>query len=484
MGCVVTMARMELRVTCVPDIHLPSVLDAARSVAASSGSDMMLLHSGGGAGKSILAFDPLVTLTVDHQGRPRVAGDAALCQILRDLPSHPLAAIDAAVQRVSFDSQEPLVGWLGFLSYDIGRFLEKIPARAQDDLQWPAARFTFFRRNIVFEAAAGRASGFLLGTSEDKPQRPINNLREEMEGWFRQDCPQRDAQAQPRDSHPGLIVDAVERGIFERKVQRVKEYIAAGDIYQANLAQRWQVRTSMPPFDVFERLCQFSPAPYAAFIRFDDGGILRHAASASPELFLQVAGRDAVTRPIKGTRPRDPADIARDAALREELLASAKDQAELTMIVDLLRNDLGRVSEYGSVRVLEPRAVEQHPTIWHTVATITARLRQDAGLAEILAALCPGGSITGAPKIRAMQIIEELEPTRRGLYCGNIGIIAPQAKSLALNIAIRTILFQNDHAYVHAGGGIVADSDPAHEYEETLHKATAMFHALGVALHI
>jgi aminodeoxychorismate synthase component I len=456
------MARMELSVTQSPLADIGSPLDAARALAAGSTSDFILLHSRAADGTSLLAFDPSMTIHIGHEGQSRLTSAIG---VLPSLPSAPLQAIESVISQFIFEAPHPLVGWLGFLSYDIGRNLEDIPAHALDDLHWPLARFSLFRHYLLF--SAGRVTAFAL----HRPDAPLLPALP---------SPLRFPPAARPAPSPGAarIIQQQSRGDFEKKIQRVKDYIAAGDIYQANLAQRWQVASNLPPFEVFERLCAFSPAPYASFIRFEEG--TRHVASASPELFLQVNGRDAVTRPIKGTRPRDLNDPARDIALRDALLASAKDQAELTMIVDLLRNDLGRVSEFGTVQVLEPRAIEQHPTVWHTVATIASRLREDVSLADILAALCPGGSITGAPKIRAMQIIEELEPTRRGLYCGNIGVIGPQAQSLALNIAIRTILFQNGHACVHAGGGIVADSDPAREYEETLHKAAAMLRALGL----
>jgi anthranilate/para-aminobenzoate synthase component I len=276
-------------------------------------------------------------------------------------------------------------------------------------------------------------------------------------------------------------VDAISADAYRAKVERVKEYIAAGDIYQANLAQRWAVETSDSAEEIYRRLCRLSPAPYAGFSRFVSGdGVERAVMSASPELFLNVGEGRVITRPIKGTRRRDVDDTARDEALRAELVASEKDKAELAMIVDLMRNDLGRVSEYGSVCVEAAREVEKHPTVWHTVATVSSRLKAGAGLADLLRAVCPGGSITGAPKIRAMQIIEELEGFRRGLYCGNIGAIGAEARTLTLNIAIRTILMQEGMARVFAGGGIVADSDAQAEYDETLVKAAAMLRALGV----
>jgi len=436
-----------------------SAPDAARALSHAGDTHFMLLHSAAPAGKSVLGFDPLITVSADSRDIARIETSLEMPPAL---PSNPLHLLEALVSQFRFPHVDPLVGWLGCLSYDVGRQVETIPAIAADDLQWPLLHFTLFRNYLVFDGSTCTSHQLRL------PGESIQQLVAPM------------PVPRPAITANARVTEQLSRLSFESNIRRAKDYIAAGDIYQANLAQRWQVQTNLPPFEVFERLCEISPAPYAAYMRFRDDLGTRHVVSASPELFLQVANHEAITRPIKGTRPRDLTSPERDAALRDELLASDKERAELTMIVDLLRNDLGRVSQFGSVHVIHPRAIEQHPTIWHTVATIASRLRENAGLAEILAALCPGGSITGAPKIRAMQIIEELEPTRRGLYCGNIGVIGPQARSLLLSIAIRTILFHNDRAYVHAGGGIVADSDPAREYEETLHKAAAMFGALGL----
>ncbi len=449
-------------------------LDALARLAEASSGDLVLLHSGSDGGFSVLGFEPLCQLTVDADGVshwrmpeglpvPELAGG---CK--------PLDALERLVDSFSFDAPHPLVGWLGFLSYDLAHTLERIRRVASDALHWPLLSFALYRHYLLFDHQAGVCAAYSYNTKSSDLVDPFAALRN------------------PR---PAITAYAPEAKLIERpsragyleKVERVRAYIAAGDIYQANLAQRWIVQTSESPHAIFRRLCGISPARYSAFLRLTDStGITRHVISASPELFLSIDKGHAITRPIKGTRPRDPADPARDMSLRDELLASPKDRAELTMIVDLLRNDLGRVSRYGTVQVTEPRGIEQHPTVWHTVATIESDLRAHVSLSELIAAMCPGGSITGAPKIRATQIIEELEGFRRGLYCGHIGVIGPREASggtppmLALNIAIRTILHQEGHAHIFAGGGIIADSDPAQEYLETLHKAAALFRALAI----
>jgi para-aminobenzoate synthetase component 1 len=257
-------------------------------------------------------------------------------------------------------------------------------------------------------------------------------------------------------------------------VQRCKDYIAAGDIYQVNLSQRFTVGLRQPPCQIYQRLMQQYPALYGGYLDFGDFALICN----SPELFLRVqplpgGARRITTRPIKGTRPRAP---GMDLELRD----SIKDQAELNMIVDLERNDLGRVCRIGSVKVTQPRIIEAHPTVYHGVATIEGILRPEVTFVDLLCATFPGGSITGAPKIRAMQIIDELEPVPRGPYCGAIGYLDADG-SMQFNIAIRTMVVADGLVHIHVGGGIVADSDPAAEYDETLVKARAMFAALGLA---
>jgi para-aminobenzoate synthetase component 1 len=252
----------------------------------------------------------------------------------------------------------------------------------------------------------------------------------------------------------------------------VLEYIAAGDVFQVNLSQRFTARGRPDPLDLYLRLKTNSPAPFGAFLQWNDLAVI----SASPEWFYQTRGDHLVTRPIKGTRPRG-SNSDDDARLAAELLTSPKDRAELTMIVDLERNDLGRVCEYGSVVVRDPLSIESFAQVHHLVATVEGKLRRDAGPVDVIRALFPGGSITGAPKIRAMEIIDELEPNRRGLYTGAIGYLSRGGAS-AFNIAIRTILVEGDRASFQVGGGIVADSDPEGEYEETLAKGRGLLAVL------
>ncbi len=279
---------------------------------------------------------------------------------------------------------------------------------------------------------------------------------------------------------PATIKSNLTRDEYMAAVVRIKEHIAAGDIYQANLTQQFTCRLApeTTPEAVFWRLRRDHPASFAAFLRRRDDVVI----SASPERFLHVtpsdgAGRMVEAWPIKGTRPRGRTAIE-DANLRAELTASEKDRAENVMIVDLMRNDLGRVCRYGSVEVAELCALEEHPTLFHLVSRVRGRLRDEVTAGDLLRAAFPCGSITGAPKIRAMQIINETETAPRGLSMGAIGYFSPDG-SLDLNVAIRTMTVRGSVARFNVGGGVVADSSPALEYEESLLKARALVHALG-----
>ncbi|MEE3625587.1 aminodeoxychorismate synthase component I [Nitrospirillum sp. BR 11752] len=271
------------------------------------------------------------------------------------------------------------------------------------------------------------------------------------------------------------------RAAHEAAVARTVDYIAAGDIYQANITQRFLARLApgVTPLDLYTRVRARAAAPYSALLDLGPGerGASRAIVSVSPERFLAVdAGGAVETRPIKGTRPRD-ANSARDAALAAELLGSAKDRAENLMIVDLMRNDLSRVSAVGSVAVPTLCGLESYRTVHHLVSVVTARLAAGQGAVDLLRATFPGGSITGAPKIRAMEIIHELEPARRGPYCGSVLWLGWDG-AMDSSIIIRTLAVAGDEVVVQAGGGIVADSDPAAEYEESLVKARALLTAL------
>jgi anthranilate synthase component 1 len=265
------------------------------------------------------------------------------------------------------------------------------------------------------------------------------------------------------------------RARFMRSVERGKEYIAAGDIFQVVLSQRLDFIPGVEPFDLYRALRQVNPSPYLYFLRMGDTQIL----GSSPEMLVRVTGRKLEYRPIAGTHPRGR-DEAEDLLLEQQMLSDEKERAEHVMLVDLGRNDLGRVSEYGSVKVKDLMYVERYSHVMHLVSALEGTLRKDLGALDAFAACFPAGTLSGAPKVRAMQIIEELEPVRRGIYGGSV-LYADFAGNLDSCIGIRTMLMQGKHAYLQAGAGIVADSDPAKEYQESINKAQALLRAVEMA---
>ncbi len=366
------------------------------------------------------------------------------------LTHDPFADLDALTRH------DPAI-YIGHLNYDLARRIESLPPRATSDHGFPDLQFHRCI-NVLIHDRLHNTWHAVGPCTQDLPDLAALPPRDEP---FDAEPPTPD---QPRQAHEAAIA----RGLG---------YIAAGDLFQVNLAHRFTARCTGSPRTLYRRLAAASPAWYGAYIELlEPAGPPRRAiCSTSPELFLKLdADGQVTTRPIKGTRPLhvDPAEL-RDAE---------KDAAELNMIIDLLRNDLGRVCAYGSVRVAQPRTVETHPTVHHGVATVTGRLHPTRSLRHLLRATFPGGSVTGAPKVRAMQVIDELEAVRRGPYCGAIGFIrgGSAARAMQLNLAIRTILVDQNAglARFSVGGGIVADSTPADEYDETLHKAAALLAAL------
>jgi para-aminobenzoate synthetase component 1 len=358
-------------------------------------------------------------------------------------------------------------GLIGYFGYDLAPRLERLPRKASRESRMPDIRFALHDAAIV----ADHDSGLVEFQAYDVLGEGEAALERRWEEWHAAL-----ARTEPRTGLTWLRPPRSNflRAEFLQAARKALEYIRAGDVFQVNLSQRFESRdVGSPicrpdPLTLYLRLKTRSPAPYSAYLRWKDLAIV----SSSPELFFATSGRRIVTRPIKGTRPRG-ADDDEDALLRADLISSAKDRAELTMIVDLERNDLGRVCEYGSVRVVDPMSVESFAQVHHLVATVDGRLRPDVGPIDVIRAVFPGGSITGAPKIRAMEIIDELEPNRRGVYTGAIGFFSRGGTS-RFNIAIRTLLVEGDRVHYHVGGGIVADSDPEAEYLETLHKGRGL----------
>ena len=377
-------------------------------------------------------------------------------------------------------------GAAGYVAYDWGRSLERLPAPHHDDLDLPDVVFGIYDWVVAWDHEQSRA--WIVARSEQELQRALALVDDDPERVALHTPVGRPFQGRHRDAPASYPVDAewadprlglrssfTHAGYLDA-VNRVREYIYAGDIFQVNLSQRFEAPLVEPPWDVYRRLRMQNAAPFAAYLDFPDVVVL----SASPERFLRVdAGGRVETRPIKGTRPRGVGP-EHDAALGLALTESAKDRAENLMIVDLIRNDLSRVCTPGSVKVRELFALEHFATVHHLVSTVVGELGRGVRALDLLRAAFPGGSITGAPKLRAMEIIAELEPSARGVYCGAIGYWSITGE-LDTNIAIRTAVARDGRVYLSAGGGIVADSDAEQEYRETLDKARGMIDALATA---
>jgi para-aminobenzoate synthetase component 1 len=370
-------------------------------------------------------------------------------------------------------------GAVGYLSYDLGHFVEKLPSTAVDDLQLPECYLAFYDAAIAFDHLEGRAYVAATGFPETgsarlaRAESRLEELRRALTGAPLPDDYKEALFDQPVESPVGLSSNFTHEGYVEA-VEAVRDYIMAGDIFQANISQRFDADLPLPPYDLYRRLRRINPAPFASYLNLDGVTVV----SSSPERFLLVRGDMVETRPVKGTRPRGK-DTASDEVMARELVQSIKDQAEHVMIVDLERNDLGRVCRYGTVRVSELAALEKYATVFHLTSTVEGQLRPGKGVIDLLKATFPGGSITGAPKVRAMEIIDELEPTRRSVYTGSIGYLSFDG-NLDLNIVIRTILVKEGRAYFQVGGAVVYDSDPEGEYIETLDKAKALIRALSM----
>jgi len=373
-------------------------------------------------------------------------------------------------------------GWVGYLSYDLGRYIERLPDGVVHDVGVPLFRFGFYDKVLAWDGQ--KELGYLLvweyPGQQSSVQERLAKLRQltQASGKEKETIKwEHKLDVKPIPSTEELVrlmKGNIEADDYRAKVNRAVEYIKAGDIFEVNLSQRFSCPYGGIPAVLYEYLTRNNPAGYAGLLKAGDHAVV----SASPELFLSRRGKKIVTRPIKGTAPRG-ANEQENQKNRQWLLESDKDRAELNMIIDLERNDLGRVCKYGTVKVLAEREIEEHPTVLHTVATIAGELQDNTTNGDILRATFPGGSITGAPKIRAMEIIDELEPTARCIYTGSIGWIGVNG-DMDLNIAIRTIILADKTAYLQAGGAVVADSDPQKEYEETLAKAAALLKALYV----
>jgi para-aminobenzoate synthetase component 1 len=397
---------------------------------------------------------------------------------------HRAREVMAPLRRDPVPGLPPFQGGLaGWLAYDYGAILERLPPTRYDDLALPDAVLGWYDWVMAWDHQAGQAWILSTGLGSDgstSERRAMDRMR-----WVERilaapaggpPAPSFAVDLGERAAGIGLRSTFTRRGYLDA-VTRIREYIFAGDIFQANLSQRFEAPLEEDPWSLYRRLREVNPAPFAAYLEFDGVAV----ASASPERFLLLdpAGR-VETRPIKGTRPRGYVPI-HDAALARSLRESEKDRAENLMIVDLLRNDLSRVCHPGSVKATELFGLEEYRTVHHLVSTVVGQLAPGRDATDLLDASFPGGSITGAPKIRAMEIIAELEPTRRGVYCGSIGYLSLTG-AMDTSIVIRTLVAAGTRVTFSVGGGIVADSDPEAEYQETLDKGRALVTALAGAV--
>lgn len=360
-------------------------------------------------------------------------------------------------------------GAVGYMAYDAIRYFEKVPDNNPEVLDAPDMYFLFPGEIIVFDHLSGNVDIIIYAESEgrihfdelkeklkacQKCQHPVFDLAQQREVKYEAEC------TQPQ---------------FEEMVGKAKEYINAGDIFQVVLSQRWSFEANVSPLDVYQSLRLQNPSPYMYFLHLDD----MHVTGSSPEILVKLQHDEVTTRPLAGTRPRGQS-AEEDEVLKADLIGDDKERAEHIMLVDLARNDIGVVCDYGSVHVTDLMSIERYSKVMHIVSNVVGTLRRDKDAFDLLGSTFPAGTVSGAPKIRAMEIIDELEPTRRGVYAGAIGYFAFSGDT-DMCIAIRMIVFKDKKGYVQAGAGVVADSVPQKEYQETLNKARALIHAIETA---
>ncbi|MBD3379772.1 MAG: aminodeoxychorismate synthase component I [Candidatus Omnitrophica bacterium] len=364
-------------------------------------------------------------------------------------------------------------GGIGYFSYDLKNALEKLPRTAIDDLMMPDIYFIFYRCLIAFDRQDPGSVYISVLDIDGSPEDPSSVVTQIKTIVQKSPDTLRFAPGTRYPVPDTRIISNFTKKEYISAVKKAIDHIRAGDIYQACLSQRFRARLEHDPYEIYLRLNRINPAPFSAYLCTDGAAVL----SSSPELFLRYSKGKVETRPMKGTRPRGKNE-EKDRALMASLEKSVKDTAELSMIVDLERNDLGKICSPGSIRVKEHRRIEKYPTVYQTISIVEGSVPASTDLTDIIKAAFPGGSITGCPKIRAMEIIDDLEPCARGVYTGSIGYLSFH-DTMDLNIAIRTMTAKNGELYFHAGGGITAGSDPEKEYQETLHKARAMMESLS-----
>ncbi|MEK5429355.1 anthranilate synthase component I family protein [Lysinibacillus sp. FSL R7-0073] len=434
----------------------------------------VFLESGRGGHFTIAAWNPLATAQSVEDGL-LVNWRNGINQVL---PGESLALLEELVgeYQVSYNAELPVFqgGAIGFVTYDYARNIEVLPNTAKDDLQVPDIYFYLFDSWAVHDVKNNTVTLMKLEDCVvDLEEWATNWQVAAQDGLATRKFEKTNAIEVVNDESELLVSFAGTD--FEAAVQKIQTYIAQGDVFQVNLSVRQSKNLNATAMDVYEALRAFNPSPYMAYMEAPDFAVV----SGSPELLVKRQGQELSTRPIAGTRPRGNSE-EEDLALAQELIDNDKERAEHVMLVDLERNDLGRVSTYGTVEVDEFMVIERYSHVMHIVSNVRGEIAEDKSNADVIRAMFPGGTITGAPKIRTMEIIEELEPVRRGLYTGSIGWLG-YTGDMEFNIVIRTAFIKDGVAHIQAGAGIVIDSVPEREYQESLNKAKAMWQAKAMA---
>lgn len=476
------VAKPGVRVSLSTELSLRNLSPAAMVEALQlQDKQFALLESGKGGEKlashSFICFDPrLVYRTkeqdvfINNEKVNTAEGFRHLEALLQDNPAAPVPGLPKFYG-----------GAVGYISYDMARFFEKLPVSTEDDLGLPDLYFLLCDRVIAIDNTNQTARAVLnVVAAEDSDLPELYNYAcselEKVQAALQHSAVDEEGPLPPLALENLFQPEKnMSQSEFEAMVVKAKEYIRAGDVFQVNLSIRLAKELKAKPWEVYKVLRRLNPAPYSSYLNFGDLQLV----GSSPELLIRIKDGLAETRPIAGTRRRGRSP-EEDQALAQELIANEKERAEHIMLVDLERNDLGRVSEFGSVRVNELMVIEEYSHVMHIVSNVQGRLAEGKSSFDLLQACFPGGTITGAPKVRCMEIIEELEPTRRGVYTGSVGYFG-YGGEMEMNISIRTLVITGGKAYVQAGAGIVADSIPEREYYESMKKAEALLRALELA---
>jgi para-aminobenzoate synthetase component I len=430
-------------------------------------SHHILLESGRGGKYSIAGFNPVTIIeSKDKRTEIRELGKT------ESVNGDPLDVLYSRLQTPHMERDPDLPdfqgGAMGFISYDYARQIEELGENAQDDLKIPDLYFMVFNQWAVYDHETEQIWVMAHSVGTETFEQYISRWKKALS----QKRPGEDSATVLSNTDRSVSMNEEE---FTTAVERIKSYISEGDVFQVNLSVRQSQPLTATPYAIYRKLRELNPSPYMSYVHTPDFQI----ASGSPELLVKKKGTEVSTRPIAGTRSRGENEVE-DKRLADELIQNEKERAEHVMLVDLERNDLGRVCQYGSVEVNEFMVIEKYSHVMHIVSNVRGTIANNKNGKDLIRSVFPGGTITGAPKVRTMQIIEELEPVRRGIYTGSIGWIGFNG-DMELNIVIRTLFAQNGQAHIQAGAGVVIDSNPKHEYKESLKKAKAVWKAKELA---